>query len=241
MPNHHRKSVSAQPSPDKIAVYLSDARQTTDEKRRVAGVRALHVLLLRWRAEAREAEAIALAAASGCAAALDGFRRHRWRLAIADPIGRRREHWETPCDKDGLGAPRNFEPMLRIFFEHAGRAIFASPAPLAAMRVFWDGKSRGVGRPPEDNAERANAERDFALAIAVQEQVYAGATNEKAINAVANNNKDGLKADSIHKIYYRLREEVREELARRALVESWRSGQEWDWSAFVEAPLPNPE
>jgi hypothetical protein len=62
MPNRYCKSVSAQPSPDKILVYLHDARLTADERRRVAAVRALHALLRRWLAEARAAEAAAMAA-----------------------------------------------------------------------------------------------------------------------------------------------------------------------------------
>jgi hypothetical protein len=242
MPNRYQKTAPTQPSPDKIGVYLRDARPTADDvrrdgeavvnARRVAGVHALHALLLRWRAEARVVEAAAMAAHAavyeplppGTPPEVVGRRAQAETAAVADAIGRRREHWETPCDKGGLGAPRGFEPMLRVFFKHADRAIFASPDPPEAMRVFWDGKPRGVGRPAEDNVERANFERDFALAAAVQERVYAGATNEEAIGAVADNNKAGLKADSIHKIYYRLREEVREELAWRALVESWRTG-----------------
>jgi hypothetical protein len=227
----------------------------------VRAVKALHALLRRWRAEARAAEADAMeahtAAARAAFAAYAGGKPlppgtrpevvTRWAqaemAAVADAIKRQREHWETPCDKGGLGAPRGLEPMLRIFFEHAGRAIFASPDPPAAMRVFWEGRPRR-GRPKEDNTERAKYERDLALAVAVQKRIYAAGatTNEKAIAEVADETEGPpLSFESVHKIYYRLREEACLILAWLALAESWRTGEEWDWSAFVEAPLPEPE
>jgi hypothetical protein len=145
--------------------------------------------------------------------------------AVADAIERQREHWETPCDKGGLGAPPGFADMLRIFFEQAGRAIFASPDPAAAMRVFREGTPRR-GRRKEDNALR-----DLALAVAVQKRVCVGATRVAAREAVAE--KAHLSADNIRKIDYRWRDEAQLTLARLALVESWRTGREWDWSAFL--------
>jgi hypothetical protein len=243
MPDRDKRPAPGQPGPDKIAVYLSDARQTMDEKRRVAGVRTLHGLLRLWQAEARAAEAAAIAAHAAVFESLPPGtppevverRAQAETAAIADAIKRRRKHWETPCDKGGLGAPPGFEPMLRIFFEHAGRAIFATPDPLAAMRVFWKRKPRR-GRKAE-----ANAERDLAFAVAVQERVDAGAgatSQDAAIAAVAAEARGGRERvfpsdENVHKIYYRLKDRACLTLAQRALQESWRSGQEWDWSAFV--------
>jgi hypothetical protein len=276
MPNRYAKPAPGQPDPAKTLVYLHDARQTTDERRRIAGVRALHELLQRWRAEAGAAEAAAMAARAAVFEPLPpgtppevvrkkrGKKREPFLLsaeparraqaetaAIEAAIQQRREHWI------GLGAPRGFDRMLWIFFEHAGRAIFASPDPMAAMRAFWEGKPWQIRK-----TKAKNAERDLALAVAVQERVDAGESIEAAIGAVAaeartaartnaelkprkrkaDNPDGGFPSDeSVHKIYYRLRDKICLDRAWPALVESWRSGQEWDWSTFVKAPLPEPE
>jgi hypothetical protein len=52
-----------------------------------------------------------------------------------------------------LGAPPNSDRLLQDFFDRAGRLIFASPDPLAAMRVFLEGvPRRGDQAMEEDNA-----------------------------------------------------------------------------------------
>jgi hypothetical protein len=284
MSNRFKRPAPGQPDPAKLAVYLSDVRQRTDERRRVAAVHALHALLQRWRAEARTAEAVAMAAHAAVFEPLPpgtppkvvrkkrGKKREPFLLllaveparqaqaetaAIEAAIQQRREHWIAPPGDGGLGAPRHFDRMLRAFFEHAGRAIFASPDPLAAMRGFWKGNPWRVRKP-----KAKKAERDLALAVAVQERVDAGKSIEAAIGAVAAEARtaartnaeskprkrkadgadDGFPSDeSVHKIYYRLRDKICLDRAWPALVESWRSGQEWDWGAFVKAPLPEPE
>jgi hypothetical protein len=249
MSNQEKRPVPGQPEPAKILVYLSDAQQMMDEKRRVAAVHALHVLLCRWRAEARTAEAAAIAAYAAVPlppgtppqvvrkgrfswtvellAAEPARRAQAETAAIEAAIQQRREHWI------GLGAPRHFDRMLRIFFERAGRAIFASPDPPAAMRIFWKGK------PWQVRKETEKAERDFALAVEVQTRIYGGANGVAARKAVAD--AACLSAEDIRKIYYRWRDEAQLMLAWPALVANWRTGEEWDWSAFIEAPLSEPE
>jgi hypothetical protein len=165
----------------------------------VKGVSALHTLWRRWKAEVR-----ATRSAASFVAEISG-RRLPWSEEL-QTFQWAHEHWIA------LGAPPDFDRLLQDFFDWSTRAIFASPDPLAAMRVFWEGAPRR-GRKKETNAER-----NFDLALAVQKLVNAnaGMSNETACAAVAET--AGLSSDEVHKIYYRRQREVRVALAWVALL-----------------------
>jgi hypothetical protein len=123
-----------------------------------------------------------------------------------DALRQLHRHWI-----DELGAPADFDRALRDFFDRAGRALFASPDPLAAMRLLWEGPPRR-GRRAEDNAER-----DYRLAMAVQERVDAGATIEAASASVGEAGRPYLSGEAVRKAYNRWRLEVRAERELRAI------------------------
>jgi hypothetical protein len=188
------------PSPALIEDYLCAAQWPTaaDVQRygraaldaeRVKAVRALRTLWQQWHAEVAEPQSGLLLPA----------RVHAQRV---------RERWIAE-----LGAPEDFDFELQDFFDRAGRVIFMSADPPAAMRVFWEGMPRR-GRPD-------NAERDIALAIDVQERINAGATSVAAREAVAA--KACLSDDDIRKIYYRWRVTASAELAVQRLEKLWRA------------------
>jgi len=210
------------------------------DARRAKAVRTLHALWRRWRTEARAVETAvreAWAAQQRQNASKPAYViRKRWRtevlswaaaVAVAEDVlyltapepgeaaaieaalQQRRADWIA------LGAPLDFDRALCVFFERAGRVIFANPDPSAAMRIFWEGKPRR-GRRAEDNAER-----NFELAAAVQERVDAGETIEDASHAVGEAARPCLSEEAVRKVYYRLRVKVRAERAFRAL---WYAG-----------------
>jgi hypothetical protein len=127
-----------------------------------------------------------------------------------------RAHWIT-----ARGASRDFDFELQDFFDRAGRAIFSSQEPDAAMHVFWNGRARR-GRRAEDHAER-----DYAMALAVQEQRDAGKSVGAASDAVGKAAVGGvhLTGEAVRKVYNRWRREVRAERALQALDKLWNSNQ----------------
>jgi hypothetical protein len=177
-------------NPDGVEARL-DGKAAVKERRAVA-VRALHAIWLQWRAEAAAVT-------------------HS--LPVGDyhdeALRQLHQHWIAE-----LGAPHFFDDLMRVFFDRAGRVIFASPDPPTAMRDFWEGKPVR-GRRAEDNAER-----NRKLTEAVQDRVDSGETNEKAIAAVAET--AGMRCDTMHKIYYEKFLEVR---AARQLRAMWNSEQ----------------
>ena len=173
-PTDERRTATSSPY-RRIALCLSEATPTFDDlrrsgaaavdKRRVKAVRELHTWFLKLQSEQRAVEDEVIRSAELLRA---------WpKDAIETALQQRRAHWIA------LGAPPDFDRALRDFFERAARAIFSTPDPATAMRIFWEGAPLR-GRKKEDNAER-----DLDLAIAVQERVYAGLSQEKAIHAIA--------------------------------------------------------
>jgi hypothetical protein len=194
------------PHPALLNLYLRYAQPTADdvrvdgaatvEARRVKYVRALHTLLRRWKAYVKAVTALhTLSLKSKAAIAGTPGRRLPWQEEL-QAVQRAREHWIGT-----LGAPPNFDLLLQDFFDCSIRAILASPAPLTALRVFWKGTPRR-GRKKETNAER-----NFNLALAVEEKVNAGLSIEEACGAVAETAE--LSCENVHKIYYRWHREVR--------------------------------
>jgi hypothetical protein len=189
------------PSPAKLGVYFLDAQQTDNDAQRAEGVKALYALLRRWRAEAQAAEAAAIV----CAREQLPEEAEAIQETIEEALQRRRERWVA------LGAPHGFDRALQAFFERAGRAIFASPDPLAAMRVFWEGAPR-LGRPTE-----VGDGRHFELAVIVEQRRASAGAIDKAVAAVAA--ETNMPEDTLHKIYYRWRAKVRAAIAAQ---EIWR-------------------
>jgi hypothetical protein len=205
---------SRHPSPyRRIALCLSEATPTFDDlrrsgaaavdKRRVKAVRELHTWFLKLQSEQRAVEDEVIRSAE--------LLRARPKDSIETALQQLRAHWIA------LGAPPDFDRAIRDFFERAARAIFSTPDPATAMRIFWEGAPHR-GRKKEDNAER-----DLDLAIAVQERVYAGSSKEKAIYAVAKT--ACLSADVIHKIYYGRMWDAIKAVAWPEFVKSWRTAE----------------
>ena len=199
--NRYQKPAELPPNPARIGEYLADSQVTAGDVRRNGAaalrksakyVRALHAIWRQWKAD--------------IAAVLS--RRLSYTEEL-EAIVQLRKHWIT-----SLGAPADFDRALRDFFDRLGRVIFASPDPLSAMRVFWEGPPRR-GRRAEDNAER-----NYALAMAVQERVDAGATVEAASAAIGETAH--LSEEAMRKIYNQRRLEV---LAVQELQATWNVGR----------------
>jgi hypothetical protein len=191
------------------------------KERRAANVRALHYLWRRWRAEANAAEAAARICveaqreeAPAYVPLADGSLHHPLpspdeAAAIEVAIQQRREHWV-----DTLGAPPLFDRLLRVFFERAGRIIFASPDPATAMRDFFAGV-------PVRGRRKDNVARDRKITAAVLNRVDAGEKLTAAIKAVADaSRRPSLSHQAVRTIYDDCREEA---LAVRALRGLWNS------------------
>jgi len=198
MRNRSRKAVDLGPNPASIRAYLRDAQpdvidaqmdgKAAVEERRASAVRALQALWRQWKAEVVKETHEVEAARQLCDEAPAADIAVRFKGPEIEAARRVRERWIA------LGAPHFFDDLLRVFFDRAGRVIFESPYPPAAMRDFWEGKPMR-GRRKEDNAER-----DRKITADVQDQVDAGETIEKAIAAVAET--VGMRSDTVHKIYY---------------------------------------
>jgi hypothetical protein len=202
MRNRRQKLAELPPNPARISEYLADAQVTAADlrrdgaaalARRAKAVRALHAIWLKWKAATLSTGNLPLADYAD------------------DALRQLHQHWIGE-----LGAPADFDRALRDFFDRAGRVLFASPDPLTAMRVLWEGPPRR-GRRAEDNAER-----DYRLAMAVQERVDDGASIEAASAAVGEAGRPYLSGEAVRKAYNRWRLEVR---AERELRTIWNIGR----------------
>jgi hypothetical protein len=197
---HNNSNKSPEPQPRLIPLYLRDAQVTENDvrddgagavdARRAEAVKALHTLWRQWRADCSAISCLPVGDYHG------------------EALRQLHRHWVAE-----LGAPPWFNRALQDFFDRAGRIIFASPNPVTAMRVLWGGRRRG-------RSAEANAERDRNLTEAVQDQIDAGVSIEKAIGAVAE--RVGMRRDTLHKIYYNKCLEVR---AARELRTLWDAEQ----------------
>jgi hypothetical protein len=104
------------------------------------------------------------------------------------------------------------DPRLRAFFCRVSQDIWMAADPVNAITQFLRGKSRRGAKPK-------TADRDFFIAVDVEENVNAGRSVDEACTAVSE--EVNLSFDRVRKIYFDQRRSdpraIRAELAERKL------------------------
>jgi hypothetical protein len=155
------------PSPDRLGLYLLDARQpfgdteSEAEEQRIAAVGALAIL---YRQQSLER--------------LRLIREARDEFAEADPMKADFNERKVAYEASIARGNRAVDPRLQQFLEDASDEIWRSIDPVAALTRFLNGTAKR-------GAKRKYAYRDFRIATEVAGRMLKGEKRDAACEAVA--------------------------------------------------------